>query len=141
MREAQLTGTENLKVLTEENQMPQYLLERQKVTWQFLPNLSDLQNIKVLLTKMAICRGAKIDKPTLELLTEILLPLDLRAFQVAMATLAESQRQEGETALPSLGDILAAMEEARERFPVFSQGAKEINDKPVFADNKQKRLA
>lgn len=57
-----------------------------------------------------------------------------------MATLAESQRQEGETALPSLGDILAAMEEARERFPVFSQGAKEINTTPVFADSKQKRL-
>lgn len=121
--------------------MPQYLQERQRQTWQFLPNLSDEQNVKVLLTKMAICRNAKIEKPTLELLTEILLPLDLRSFQVAMANLAESQRQEGETALPSLGDILAAMEEARERFPVFSKGAKEINDKPVFADNKQKRLS
>ena len=64
----------------------------------------------------------------------------MRAFQVAMATLSESEREEGETAFPSLGSILAAMEEARERFPVFSQGAKEINDKPVFADPKQKRL-
>ena len=64
----------------------------------------------------------------------------MRAFQVAMAILSESEREEGETAFPSLGTILAAMEEARERFPVFSKGAKEINDKPVFADPSQKRL-
>jgi hypothetical protein len=32
------------------------------------------------------------------------------------------------------------MEDARERFPVFSEGAKEINTTPVFADNQQKRL-
>ena len=64
----------------------------------------------------------------------------MRAFQVAMAILSESEREEGETAFPSLGTILAAMEEARERFPVYSKGAKEINDKPVFADPKQKRL-
>jgi hypothetical protein len=36
--------------------------------------------------------------------------------------------------------ILAAMEDARERFPVYSKGAKEINDNPLFADPKQKRL-
>ena len=65
----------------------------------------------------------------------------MRAFQVAMAILSESEREEGETAFPSLGTILATMEEARERFPVYSKGAKEINDKPVFADNKQKRLS
>lgn len=65
----------------------------------------------------------------------------MRAFQVAMATLSESERQDGETAFPSLGSILAAMEEARERFPVYSKGAKEINDKPVFADPSQKRLS
>ncbi len=64
----------------------------------------------------------------------------MRAFQVAMATLSESEREEGETAFPSLGTILATMEEARERFPVYSKGAKEINDKPVFADPSQKRL-
>ena len=100
----------------------------------------DSQNIKVLLTKMAICRGAKMDKPTLELLTEILLPLDMRAFQVAMAILAESPRGEGETTLPSLGDILSAMDDARERWPLYSEGAKEVNIKPFFADPKQKRL-
>jgi hypothetical protein len=55
--------------------------------------------------------------------------------------ISESERQEGETAFPSLGTILAAMEEARERFPVFSQGATEVNTTPVFAENKQKRLA
>lgn len=65
----------------------------------------------------------------------------MRAFQVAMAMISESERQEGETAFPSLGTILAAMEEARERFPVFSQGATEVNTTPVFAENKQKRLA
>jgi hypothetical protein len=57
-----------------------------------------------------------------------------------MRNLASSERQEGETAFPSLGTILAVMDETRERFPVFSTGAKEINDKPVFADPAQKRL-
>jgi hypothetical protein len=75
-----------------------------------------------------------------QLYSSILEPLDMRAFQVAMANLSESERVDGETAFPSLGTILAAMEEARERFPVYSKGAKEINDKPVFADPKQKRL-
>jgi hypothetical protein len=56
-----------------------------------------------------------------------------------MATLSESER-EGETAFPSLGTILAAMEDARERFPVFSEGAKEVNTTPVFANPTQKRL-
>jgi hypothetical protein len=32
------------------------------------------------------------------------------------------------------------MEEARERFPVFSKGATEISSTPVFADPQQKRL-
>jgi hypothetical protein len=57
-----------------------------------------------------------------------------------MAIISTSKRQEGETSFPDLGTILEAMEEARERFPVYSKGSKEINDKPVFADPKQKRL-
>jgi hypothetical protein len=57
-----------------------------------------------------------------------------------MKNLSTSERQEGETAFPSLGTILAAMEEARERFPLFSQGAKEINTKPVFAGKELRRL-
>jgi hypothetical protein len=57
-----------------------------------------------------------------------------------MRNLSNSEREEGETAFPSMGTILAAMDEAREFFPVFSQGAKEINDKPVFANPQQKRL-
>ena len=57
-----------------------------------------------------------------------------------MRNISTSERQEGETAFPSLGTILAEMEDARERFPVYSKGAKEVNDKPVFADPKQKRL-
>jgi hypothetical protein len=58
-----------------------------------------------------------------------------------MKVLSTSERQDGETAFPSLGTIIAAIEEARERFPVFSKGAKEVNSTPVFADSKQKRLA
>jgi hypothetical protein len=58
-----------------------------------------------------------------------------------MAMISASERQEGETAFPSLGTILAAMDEARELSPVFSQGATKINDTPVFADPKQKRLS
>jgi hypothetical protein len=58
-----------------------------------------------------------------------------------MAIISTSKRQEGETSFPDLGTILEVMDDARERFPVFSTGAKEINDKPVFADPKQKRLS
>ena len=85
--------------------------------------------------------AGKLDETTLNLYTEYLLPLDLRAFQVAMRNLAQSPRQEGETAFPTLGDILAVMDDVRERFPVFSEGAKEINATPVIANNDQKRLA
>ena len=120
--------------------MPQYLQERQMAMWQFSKSLSLEQNIKVLLTKMACFRQAKMEKTTLELFTAYLLPLDLRAFQVAMASISESDRRDGETAFPSLGTILSAMEEARERFPVFSKGAKEVNTTPVFADSKQRKL-
>lgn len=59
---------------------------------------------------------------------------------MAMASISESDRRDGETAFPSLGTILSAMEEARERFPVFSKGAKEVNTTPVFADSKQRKL-
>jgi hypothetical protein len=121
--------------------MPKYLQERQITVWQFAQSLSLRTNIEVALFKMAGCRQAKPSKMDVQLYSSILEPLDMRAFQVAMATLSESEREEGETAFPSLGTILAAMEEARERFPVYSQGAKEINDKPVFADPSQKRLS
>jgi hypothetical protein len=57
-----------------------------------------------------------------------------------MKILSFSERQEGETAFPSLGTILAAMDEVRELSPRFSLGAKEINTTPVFADTQQKRL-
>lgn len=120
--------------------MPMYLLDRQKATWQFSPNLSPVGNINVLLTKMAICRQARIDKVSLQLYTEILLQLgDLRAFQAAMAILAESPREDGQTALPSLGDIIAEMEEARERWPTGDN--KKINVTPLIAGPEQKRLA
>jgi hypothetical protein len=120
--------------------MPQYLTDAQKEIWQFLPNRPAEWNVKKLLTTMACFRQAKMDRETLELFTAYLLPLDLRAFQVAMATISTSERKDGETAFPSLGTILAAMDEARELSPRYSQGATEINDKPVFADPKQERL-
>ena len=121
--------------------MARYLTDDQKEIWQFLPNRPAEWNVKKLLTLMACFRQAKMDRETLELFTAYLLPLDLRAFQGAMAMISASEREEGETSFPSLGTILAAMEEARERFPVFSQGAKEINTTPIFADHAQKRLS
>jgi hypothetical protein len=89
---------------------------------------------------MATYRGTKVDAVTLQAFVAALEGLDMRAFQVAMARISNSRPEQGETLFPSLGYILAEMEEARERFPVFSKGAKEINDKPVFADPSQKRL-
>ncbi len=64
----------------------------------------------------------------------------MRAFQVAMARISNSRPEQGETLFPSLGYILDEMEEARERFPLFSEGRKEVNTTPVFAENNQKRL-
>jgi hypothetical protein len=120
--------------------MPRYLTEEDKKQWTFSKTLSTTQNVAALLTKMAIYRQANIDKVTLKLFTEYLEPLDLRAFQVAMAMISTSERQEGETSFPSLGTILAAMDEARELSPMYSKGATEINSKPIFADPIQKRL-
>ena len=122
--------------------MPQYLTEQETKLWGLSKNLSKEQNVKILLGKMAICRQAsKLDEVTLALYTQALVNLDLRAFQVAMRNISNSRPEQGETLFPSLGYILEEMEEARERFPVFSKGAKEINDKPVFADPSQKRLS
>ncbi len=64
----------------------------------------------------------------------------MRAFQVAMAVLSESEREEGETAFPALGTIISSMEEAREKWPLYSQGKTEIDTTPVFSGNNQKRL-
>jgi len=121
--------------------MPQYLTEQEMRLWGFSKKLSLEDNVSALLTKMAICRQAsKMDEVTLEIFTQHLVNLDLRAFQVAMRNISNSERQEGETAFPSLGTILAAMDEAREFFPNFASGAKQINDKPVFAQQEVKRL-
>lgn len=119
--------------------MAQYLSERHKPTWEFLPNLSPEENVKVLLAKMACFRQAVLEGETLELFTSYLLPLDLRAFQVAMANLAESERQEGETAFPSMGTILAQMDSAREFFPRL--GEKTVDTQPLFSESRAiKRL-
>jgi hypothetical protein len=57
-----------------------------------------------------------------------------------MRNISNSERQDGETAFPSLGTILAAMDQAREMWPRYADGAKEIDDKPVFAAQEVKRL-
>ena len=77
---------------------------------------------------------------TLELYTQSLMGSDMRAFQVACDMLKNTPRQDGETAFPDFGTILAAMDDARERFPLFSEGATEVNTKPIFVDPTQKRL-
>lgn len=64
----------------------------------------------------------------------------MRAFQVAMRNLSCSKREQGGTSFPCLGSILEEMDNAREIFPLYSQGAKEINTNPVFFNPKQKRL-
>ena len=114
--------------------MPKYLLVRHKETWQFSRNLSNEENIKVLLTKMAIFRHGVWDE-NLELFTQALLPLpDMRALQVAIALLAESPRGEGQTTLPSLGDIMAEYEACREVWPDFANGFEKVDTDPIFDD-------
>jgi hypothetical protein len=103
--------------------------------------LTERKNIADALLKMATYRGAKADLVTLHTFVAALEGLDMRAFQVAMARISNNRPQQGETLFPSLGYILEEMDEARERFPVFSEGATEVNTTPVFADSKQKRLA
>ena len=49
---------------------------------------------------------------TLDLFSSVLVNEDLRAFQVAMATLSETPRPEGETAFPDLGTILTEIADA-----------------------------
>ena len=120
--------------------MTLYLSEKQMPIWQFSKKLSLEDNVIALLVKMAIYRHGKWERTSLELFTQYLVPLDLRAFQVAMAMLSETQRDEGETTLPSLGDILAAMEEAREVWPNFAQDSKTILTEPVYAEPEVRRL-
>ena len=109
--------------------MPLYLQERQIKIWQFSSELSTEENVMAALTKMACFRQAAMDDATLESYTMALKDLDLRAFQVAMAIIAESRRSEGETAFPELGRILEIMDAAREVFPAGSR--KELNTAPI----------
>ena len=89
---------------------------------------------------MATFRGTKVDSVTLQVFVAALEDLDMRAFQVAMARISNTRPEQGETLFPSLGYILEEIEDAREKFPLFSKGAKEVNTTPLFADNSQKRL-
>ena len=119
--------------------MPRYLQARHKELWKWSTDLSTEENIKILLGKMAIFRQAEMDEPTLELYTQALSQLpDMRALQAALVMLAESDREEGETALPPLGKILVAFDECREFFPTGD--AKTINTTPLIAGTEQRRL-
>lgn len=57
-----------------------------------------------------------------------------------MAVLSESPREDGQTSFPSLGEIMEAMEEAREVWPNFARGRKEVLTLPVYAETQVKRL-
>ena len=59
-----------------------------------------------------------MDATTLEAFTAALLPeQDMRSVQVALATIAETKREPGETSFPDLGTILAVAKTAREFNP------------------------
>lgn len=117
--------------------MPAYLQERELKIWGFRKDLSIESNVIALLGKMATFRQGRADPATLLLYAEVLIELDLRAFQVAMSSVSHSEREEGETAFPSLGTILRHMDEAREFFPKFSAGATEINTKPLYVEERK----
>lgn len=57
-----------------------------------------------------------------------------------MAVLSESPREDGQTSFPSLGEIMEAMEEAREVWPRFSEGRTEVLTLPIYARSEVKRL-
>lgn len=114
--------------------MPKYLLVRQKEIWQFSRERSTEENLIHLLTVMACCRQAKMDDLSLELYTATLRSLDLRAVQVALANLSERRREEGQTTLPSLGDIMAEYEACREVWPAFSRGFDTVDTDPIWED-------
>lgn len=120
--------------------MPRYLTEKEATIWAFQETLTDRKNIANALLKMATFRGTKVDSVTLQVFVAALEDLDMRAFQVAMARISNTRPEQGETLFPSLGYILEEIEDAREKFPLFSKGAKEVNTTPLFADNSQKRL-
>ena len=121
--------------------MPHYLTEKAKTTWAFSKEFTEEENIAAALTKLACFRQARMDPVSLKLYAEALVGCDLRAFQAACEMLKNTPRQEGETAIPDFGTILDAIEECREKFPVFSKGAKEIDTTPIFDEPRKLRLS
>ena len=87
---------------------------------------------------MASLRQAAIDAEALELFVAMLEGEDMRAFQVAMATLAEEPRREGEPAFPSLGMMLELIDEASEIFPAAPDQS--IDRLPVYEADEAKAL-
>jgi hypothetical protein len=74
-----------------------------------------------------------MDRTTLEAFTQVLVQEDLRAFQVAMAIISETQREPGETAFPDLGTILAVMRRAEESRWRSLQHDPPADREPVYA--------
>jgi hypothetical protein len=118
--------------------MAKYLATREAKTWQFSSNCSLEENVLIALGKMATFRQAEVSGATLELYASALEGEDMRAFQVAMAVLSVSERQDGETAFPSLGTILNEIDEATEVFPRTFGGR--LDREPLMDFPKRKAL-
>lgn len=97
--------------------MPLYLTEKQTAMWAYSRSRSLQTNLKIGLARMACLRQAAMDRTTLEAFTQALvLEDDQRAVQVALATISETKREEGQTAFPDLGTILAVVKKAQESY-------------------------
>ncbi|HTF61105.1 MAG TPA: hypothetical protein VK638_00190 [Edaphobacter sp.] len=70
---------------------------------------------------------------TLESYAMVLEQEDLRAFQVAMAIISETKREQGETAFPDLGTILAVIRKAEESRWRHPQRDPPADRSPVYA--------
>lgn len=119
--------------------MARYLTEKQMQTWAYSPEYSLKRNVLTALTKMAILRSASVDEASLELYWKILeVEEDQRAVQVAIAKIAETRREQGETGWPEIGYILEEIYEAMEKFRTKSEP--EYDREPIYTAE-TKRLA
>lgn len=123
--------------------MARYLSEKQSITWAFSTNRSKLENVKISLTRLACFRQATLDRATLDSFAQILVLEDLRAFQVAMAMLSETKREQGETAFPDLASILEVIKKVEERWDRDPRSDPAADRDPVYvldADSKPPKL-
>lgn len=81
-----------------------------KATTISMSSTHALPRLMLALTQLAIFRGAKMDKTLLTLYSKRLAQENPDDVCVALKKLEEVPRKEGETALPDIGTILAAVE-------------------------------